>query len=152
MVFANIFKAEDALVRNQFISGTHALSTALFGILRPNDLLLSITGKPYDTLDEVIGIKENDSSLKSFGVRYAEIDLINNDFDYDKIRDFLQNNNVKMIEIQRSRGYSTRESIDVDKLYYRSINYDEEFSELTDFPRKFICIDLQIIQFINQSR
>ena len=116
MVFAHIFKAEDALVRNQFISGTHALSTTLFGILRPNDLLLSITGKPYDTLDEVIGIKENASSLKSFGVKYAEIDLIDNDFDYDKIREFLQNNSVKMIEIQRSRGYSTRESIGIQKL------------------------------------
>ena len=67
-VYSTIFDCEDALVRGQFISGTHALTVTLFGLLRPNDTLLSITGKPYDTLDEVIGIKENDSSLKSFGV------------------------------------------------------------------------------------
>lgn len=115
-VFADIFKAEDALVRNQFISGTHALATTFFGILRPNDILLSITGKPYDTLDEVIGYKENASSLKSFGVVYNEIELVNNDFNYEEIKRFLLNNKVKMVEIQRSRGYSTRETIGIDKL------------------------------------
>ena len=116
MVFASIFKAEDALVRNQFISGTHALATTLFGILRPNDLLLSITGKPYDTLDEVIGIKENSSSLRSFGVLYDQIDLVDNNFDFDKIEKYLQTHKVKMIEIQRSRGYSTRESLGIEKI------------------------------------
>ena len=116
MVFASIFKAEDALVRNQFISGTHALATTLFGILRPNDLLLSITGKPYDTLDEVIGIKENPSSLRSFGVLYDQIDLVDNNFDFDKIEKYLQTHKVKMIEIQRSRGYSTRESLGIEKI------------------------------------
>ena len=115
-VFANIFKAEDALVRNQFISGTHALSTTLFGLLRPDDILLSITGKPYDTLDEVIGLKNNESSLINIGVKYEQIDLINNDFDYDKIAEFLKAKKIKLIEIQRSRGYSTRESIDILKL------------------------------------
>ena len=84
-VYARIFKAEDALVRNQFISGTHALSTAFFALLRPNDTLLSITGKPYDTLDSVIGLNDNPSSLKSFGINYEQIDLIDNDFDYEKI-------------------------------------------------------------------
>ena len=69
-IFKDVLGAEDALVRNQFISGSHALNVCFFALLRPNDLLLSITGKPYDTLDEVIGIKENASSLKSFGVRY----------------------------------------------------------------------------------
>ena len=142
MVFAHIFKAEDALVRNQFISGTHALSTTLFGILRPNDLLLSITGKPYDTLDEVIGIKENASSLKSFGVKYAEIDLIDNDFDYDKIREFLQNNDVKMIEIQRSRGYSTRESISIQKLE-KVIKFIKEIDE-----KVIIMIDNCYCEFV----
>ena len=83
-VYADIFGAEDALVRNQFISGSHALSTAFFALLRPNDILLSITGTPYDTLHEVIGIKENSSSLKSFGIKYDEIDLINNEFDKEK--------------------------------------------------------------------
>ena len=115
-VFATIFKAEDALVRNQFISGTHALSTTLFGLLRPNDILLSITGKPYDTLDEVIGLKENSSSLINMGVKYEQIDLIDNDFDYKKIEQILKSKKIKLIEIQRSRGYSTRESIDIFKL------------------------------------
>lgn len=115
-VFAQVFNVEDSLVRNQFISGSHALTVALFAYLRPNDIMLSITGKPYDTLDEVIGIIDNDSSLKSFGVRYEQIDLINDDFDYAKIGDFLKNNKVKLIEIQRSKGYSTRKSINIKKV------------------------------------
>ena len=115
-VFASVLDAEDALVRSQFISGSHALTVCLFGLLRPNDILLSISGKPYDTLDEVIGIRENKSSLKSFGVKYEEIDLIDNDFDYDSIRSFITKNKVKVIEIQRSKGYSTRKSLTIDKL------------------------------------
>ena len=86
-IFASVLGSEDALVRGQFISGTHALTVTLFGLLRPNDTLLSITGKPYDTLDEVIGIEENNSSLKSFGINYEQIDLIDDDFDYKKIED-----------------------------------------------------------------
>ena len=104
-VYSDIFKSESSLVRTQFISGTHALTVTLFGILRPNDILLSITGKPYDTLEEVIGIRENKSSLKSFGIKYEQIDLINDDFDYDKIKLALENNKIKLIEIQRSKGY-----------------------------------------------
>ena len=115
-IYAQIFKAEDSLVRNQFISGTHALTVTLFGLLRPGDTLLSITGEPYDTLHEVIGIKENNSSLKSFGVNYEQIELINNDFDYDKIRDYLSKNKVKVIEIQRSIGYSDRKCISIEQL------------------------------------
>lgn len=115
-IFAEIFHTEDALVRNQFISGSHALTVTLFAMLRPNDLLLSITGKPYDTLDEVIGINENSSSLKSFGVNYDQIDLVDDDFDYKKIENYLKNNKVKVIEIQRSRGYSMRKTIDLDKI------------------------------------
>lgn len=115
-VFAEVLDSEDALVRNQFISGSHALTVCLFALLRPNDLLLSITGTPYDTLHEVIGIKENASSLKSFGVKYDEISLKNNDFDYDKIAEYIKNNQVKVIEIQRSKGYSTRKSLTIDKL------------------------------------
>ncbi len=115
-VFADVLGAEDALVRSQFISGSHALCVALFAYLRPNDAMLSITGTPYDTLHEVIGIKENKSSLKSFGVKYDEIDLKDNDFDYDEIKKYLKNNKVKLIEIQRSKGYSTRKSIEVDKV------------------------------------
>ena len=116
MIYANIFKAEDAIVRNQFISGSHALTVTLFALLRPNDTLLSITGKPYDTLDEVIGIVDNPSSLKSFNINYEQIDLIDNDFDYKKIEDVLKNKKIKVIEIQRSKGYSTRKSITIDKL------------------------------------
>ena len=115
-VFANIFNAEDCLVRSQFISGSHALNVCLFALLRPGDLLLSITGKPYDTLDEVIGIKDNPSSLKSYNINYDQIDLINDDFDYDKIEKYLKNNKVKVIEIQRSKGYSTRKSISIEKV------------------------------------
>ena len=115
-IYADIFKSEDALVRSQFISGSHALTVCLIGLLRPGDLMLSITGTPYDTLHEVIGIKENSSSLKSFGIKYDEIDLLDNDFDYDKIGNYIKENKVKLIEIQRSRGYSNRESITIDKL------------------------------------
>lgn len=115
-VFKDVLGADDALVRGQFISGSHALNVCLFALLRPGDLLLSITGKPYDTLDEVIGIKENKSSLKSFGVRYDQIELVNDDFDYEKIKNYLQNNKVKVIEIQRSKGYSTRKSLVLDKV------------------------------------
>ena len=115
-VFAEIFDGEKALVRNQFISGSHALNVCFFALLRPGDLLLSISGTPYDTLHEVIGIKDNPSSLKSFGIKYDEIDLVSNDFDYDKIGNYIKNNHVKVIEIQRSRGYSTRESLSVEKL------------------------------------
>ena len=115
-VYSDIFKCEDALVRSQFISGTHALTVSLFGILRPNDVMLSISGTPYDTLHEVIGIKDNNSSLKSFGVKYEEIDLVNDDFDYEKILERVKLNDVKMIYIQRSKGYSTRKSISIDKL------------------------------------
>jgi len=115
-IYSDIFKSEAALVRSQFVSGSHALSVTLFGLLRPNDTLLSITGLPYDTLHEVIGIKENNSSLKSFGINYEQIDLINDDFDYEKIEEILKRKKIKVIEIQRSKGYSTRKSITIEKL------------------------------------
>jgi len=115
-IYSDIFKAEDALVRCQLISGTHAITTCFFGILRPGDTLLSITGKPYDTLDEVIGLKDNPSSLASYGINYQEIDLIDNKFAKDKIKEELENNKIKMITIQRSRGYSSRNSITIDVL------------------------------------
>ena len=115
-IFAEIFNAEDAIVRNQFVSGSHALAKTLFALLRPNDLLLSISGLPYDTLHEVIGIVDNPSSLKSFGIKYDQIDLVNNDFAYEKIKEYLETNTVKVIEIQRSKGYSTRESLTMDKI------------------------------------
>lgn len=128
-VYASVFGAEASLVRSQFISGTHALTTALFGLLRPGDVMLSISGKPYDTLDSVIGFNDNKSSLKAFGVNYKQIDLIEDDFDYDKIKEILSNENIKMAYIQRSKGYSTRESINIDKIErvvkeIRSVNKD----------------------------
>ena len=128
-VYASVFGAEASLVRSQFISGTHALTTALFGLLRPGDVMLSISGKPYDTLDSVIGFNDNRSSLKAFGVEYKQIDLVDDDFDYDRIKEVLNNENIKMIYIQRSKGYSTRESICIDKIekvvnVIRSVNKD----------------------------
>ena len=126
-VFADVLGGEDAIVRNQFISGTHALCVTLFGLLRSGDELLYITGTPYDTLHEVIGIKENASSLKSYNIKYNEIDLLDNDFDYDKIRDYLKNNKVKVVAIQRSKGYSTRRSISIDKVK-RVVNLIKEVS------------------------
>ncbi len=115
-IFANVLGAEDALVRTQLISGTHALTVTLFALLRPGDTLLSINGKPYDTLDEVIGIRENASSLKSYKIDYDQIDLVDNDFDYDKIAEYLKIHSVKVIEIQRSVGYANRDTISLDKI------------------------------------
>ena len=128
-IYSDIFKSEDALVRNQFISGSHALTVAFFALLRPGDTLLSITGKPYDTMDEVIGLVDNPSSLKSFGINYMQVDLVNNGFDYDKIKEVITTNKIKVIEIQRSKGYSTRKSLTIDKVesiisFIKSIDKD----------------------------
>lgn len=128
-VFSRVLGSEDALVRSQFISGSHALTVTLFALLRPGDTLLSISGKPYDTLDEVIGIRENKSSLKSFNIVYQQIDLVNNDFNYDKIKEVLTTTKIKVVEIQRSKGYSTRESLSIEKLtkvikFIKDINKD----------------------------
>ena len=142
-VYADIFKCEDALVRSQFISGTHALTVCLFGLLRPNDTLLSITGKPYDTLDEVIGIKENNSSLKSFQVNYEQIDLINDEFNYEEIEKRLKKSFVKVITIQRSKGYSTRKSISIEKLE-KIIKFIKEISKDT-----IVMIDNCYCEFVN---
>ena len=115
-VFADVLKAEDALVRTQFISGTHAITVALFACLRPGDTMLSICGKPYDTLDSIIGLKENPSSLKSYQIQYEQINLKNNDFDIPAIVERVAKKNVKLIEIQRSRGYALRPSLTIDKI------------------------------------
>lgn len=115
-VFSYVLDAEDSLVRTQFISGSHALTVCLFALLRPNDTLLSITGLPYDTLHEVIGIKENKSSLASYGVKYKQIDLKENDFDIEEIKKLLNEEQIKVIAIQRSKGYSTRKSITISKI------------------------------------
>lgn len=142
-VYKRIFKCEDALVRTQFISGSHALTVCLFGLLRPNDTLLSITGKPYDTLDEVIGITPNDSSLKSFGVNYEQIDLVDNNFDFKKIEERLNKDFVKVIEIQRSKGYSTRKSISIENV--------EEVIKLIKkvSPKTIVMIDNCYCEFVS---
>ena len=134
-IYAEIFGAEDALVRSQFISGSHALTVALFAYLRPGDTMLSISGLPYDTLHEVIGIVPNDSSLKSFGVNYEQIDLVNDDFDYEKIEERLNKSKIKLIEIQRSKGYSTRKSISnskIKKVVDLIRNYDKDIIIMVD--------------------
>jgi len=118
-LFAEIFCAEAALVRTQFVSGTHALATALFGILRPNDELISLTGAPYDTLQTVIGhAHAAKGSLKEFGVAYRELDLINGKVDLAAIKNFVTPK-TKLALIQRSRGYSMREPLkisDIEKI------------------------------------
>ena len=117
-IYAHIFKAEDSLVRTQLISGTHALAVTLSALLRPGDTMLSITGEPYDTLQTVIGIgkEESKSSLKSFDIHYEQIDLIESEFDIDTIKKRLSKKDVKLVEIQRSRGYSTRKSLTIEKI------------------------------------
>lgn len=117
-IYAEIFKTEDALVRAQLISGTHALAVTLFGILRPGDTMLSITGAPYDTLQTIIGVskEQSKSSLKEFGVKYEQIELVNDDFDIEAIKQRVSQQNIKLIEIQRSKGYSTRKSLTIEKI------------------------------------
>lgn len=117
-IYSHIFKAEDSLVRSQLISGTHALAITLFALLRPGDTMLSITGEPYDTLQTVIGIgkEASRSSLKTFQINYEQIDLVENEFDIAKIQGRLKRKDIKLIEIQRSRGYSTRKSLTIEKI------------------------------------
>ena len=115
MVYAEVFRTEDALVRHSFVNGTHALSTALFGVLRPNDTLLCVTGAPYDTLTEVIN-GEHGGSLKEFGVKYAQVDLLPDGTpDLDGIKAAVAKG-CKVAYIQRSRGYSLRDSLSISKI------------------------------------
>ena len=112
-VFARFFLAEKAAVRMQFVSGTHAISSVLFGVLRPGDLMLSLTGDPYDTLEEVIGIKgRGKGSLKDFGIEYRQINIceIINSFE-EKLLEVFKNNSFKLVFIQKSCGYSWRKSL-----------------------------------------
>lgn len=115
-IYAEVFGAEDALVRIQFVNGTHALSTALFGNLLPGDTMLSITGAPYDTLAESIGIVENKMSLINLGVKYKQVDLVDNSFDFKSIREKLESQKIKLVFIGRSRGYSTRKSLTISEI------------------------------------
>ena len=117
-IYASIFKAEDALVRAQLISGTHALAITLGALLRPGDTMLSISGEPYDTLQTVIGFGDNPSpsSLKAYNINYEQIDLIDNNFDISKIVERVSKKDIKLIEIQKSIGYSTRKSLTISQI------------------------------------
>ena len=116
-IFASILGCEDALVRPQIMSGTNALYLTLSALLKHGDTMISISGEPYDSLQEMIGISgDSNQSLKAYGVNYEQIDLIDNEFDEESIVERLQQKNVKLVEIQRSRGYSQRLSLTIDKI------------------------------------
>ena len=118
-MFAEVFKAEDAMVRHNIVSGTQAIASCLYGVLRPGDKMYSVVGAPYDTMEEVIGIRgeEDCGSLKDFGVEYGQIDLLSGgEVDYNKIMSTFSNENVKLALIQRSRGYDWRDSLTVEKI------------------------------------
>ena len=115
-VYADVFHTEDALVRPQIVCGTHALYTALAGNLRPGDELLSPVGKPYDTLEEVIGIRESNGSLREYGISYRQVDLLpDGTFDYDGIRGAI-NEKTKLVTIQRSKGYASRPTLSAEQI------------------------------------
>lgn len=116
LVLADIFGTEDALIRHNFVSGTHALTVALFGVLRPGDTMVSLTGIPYDTLQPVLGIAGDASgSLKEFGIHYRQLDLLSDGaVDYDGIKCAVEG--AKVAYIQRSRGYTLRESLDIAQI------------------------------------
>ena len=115
-VYSDIFKTEDALVRPQITCGTHALALALMSNLRPGDVLLSPVGKPYDTLEEVIGIRPSRGSLAEYGITYSQVDLLpDGSFDYEGIRRAI-NDKTKMVTIQRSKGYQTRPTLSVSRI------------------------------------
>ncbi len=117
-IYASIFKTEDALVRTQLISGTHALAITLEALLRPGETMISISGAPYDTLQTVIGLNENPSlsSLKAYGINYEQIELVNNEFNIEQIIKRLSTNDVKLVEIQKSIGYSTRKALKISQI------------------------------------
>ena len=117
-VYASVFHTEDALVRPQITCGTHALALALMSNLRPGDMLFSPVGKPYDTLEEVIGIRESKGSLAEYGITYSQVDLLpDGSFDFDNIKKVLnENENIKLVTIQRSKGYQTRPTLSVSRI------------------------------------
>ena len=117
-VYASVFHTEDALVRPQITCGTHALALALMSNLRPGDMLFSPVGKPYDTLEEVIGIRPSKGSLAEYGVTYSQVDLLpDGSFDFENIKKtLLENKNIKLVTIQRSKGYQTRPTLSVERI------------------------------------
>lgn len=134
-VYANIFHTEDALVRPQITCGTHALAIALAANLRPGDEMISIAGKPYDTLEEVIGIRESKGSLKEYGVTYRQVDLLpDGSFDFAAIEKTVQPD-TKLVTIQRSKGYQTRPSFSVAQIG-EAIRFVKE-----RFPNVIVMVD-----------
>ena len=116
-IFATVLGTEDSIVRPQIMSGTNAIYIAFTALLKPGDTLISITGQPYDSLQEMIGLSGDSSqSLKCSGIKYEQIDLLNNGFNYDDIKCRLSKKDVKLVEIQRSRGYSSRDSLTIEKI------------------------------------
>lgn len=116
-VLADVMGAQDALIRHNFVSGTHALSVALFGVLRPGDTVVSVSGAPYDTIHSVFGIRPASGSLQEFGVYYRQVDLTGEGrLDYEAIEAFLRSNRVAMVYLQRSRGYEVRPSLFLDEI------------------------------------
>ena len=116
-IFATVLGCEDSLVRPQIMSGTNALYLTFSALLKHGDTMLSISGTPYDSLQEMVGLIGNSKqSLKAYGIKYEQIDLINNDFDETKIIKRLKEKNIKLVEIQRSRGYSNRKSLTIEKI------------------------------------
>lgn len=135
-VFAELFECEDALVRHNFISGTHAISTALFGVLRTGDTMLSVTGDPYDTLLDVIGItgEPGNGSLKDFGIEYIATELDeNSEIDYDKVKKILSEKFIKAVFIQRSKGYGWRKTYSPEEI-------GKIIKFVKDISPKTICI------------
>lgn len=133
-IYARVFNKEAALVRHNLISGTHTLSTGLFGLLRPGDVMLSVTGKPYDTLDEVVGLKDdgkNNGSLKDFGIIYKQIDLKDDGrIDIKKTVEILKTEKIKMVYVQRSKGYLDRPTLsvaEIDELYKAVKNVSDAY-------------------------
>ena len=134
-VYASVFHAEDALVRPQITCGTHALALALMSNLRPGDMLFSPVGKPYDTLEEVIGIRPSRGSLKEYGIEYTQVDLLpDGEFDFDNIKKaLLEHDNIKLVTIQRSKGYQTRPTLSVGRI-------GELISFIKNIKKDVICM------------
>ena len=116
-IYADYFKVDDALVRPQFASGTHAIAVALFSMLRPNDTLYYLTGMPYDTIQEVIGLAGNKpGNMKEYSINFKTTELVDGNVDYEQARKDIMDPSIKVVAIQRSLGYSTRASFTVDKI------------------------------------
>ncbi|MBR5322455.1 MAG: methionine gamma-lyase family protein [Clostridia bacterium] len=147
-IYARVFNKEAALVRHTLISGTHTLSTGLFGLLRPGDVMLSVTGKPYDTLDEVIGIKDegkNNGSLKDFGITYKQIELTEDGkIDIEKTVEILKNEKIKVVYIQRSKGYLDRPTLPVCEM-------NELYKTVKEVSDSYVFIDNCYGEFVEEN-